>query len=469
MSKTRLSARPAPKGGKRVCRRLVAVLLQLAVALSAATAAAESDFEGTTEGKRYIPVEDTRRQERILRNLAAELIAKGRPDEALNVLLSLEALRPKDRELQIAIAQTEVRLGRYDDAADRLKALGERHPDWARPRVELALAYEAAGRLAAARAVLIEELGRAPPPTVRRNLESRIRAIEDRMPFIGRFSIGVIPDSNITDGTHNSSVEFLGLPFQVNDDAKARSGVRADVAIGGTMRTAWRQNTRLLASIDLEHSQPLTKAGTPATNARLSMAAMARGTKWRMLTGIAVQPFIRNGELDRREYSWFATAGRHLAGPVGIGGSLVLTNGEYATNADRDFAQWETAIGPRVSLGRSAVVQLAGIFGRRNAEADVYSYDRLGGSAKLLAVPGNGYRFMIAGAVIRDRYQEIAFGFDRLQKDLITVATARLLKGNTVIGGFSPSIGVGYSNVRSSLDIYDKRGYSIELGLARPY
>lgn len=453
--------------GLRLCGYLFAVLVQLAVAFSAAVA--ESGFEGTTENRRYIPVEDPRRQEQILRRLAADLIAKGKSGEALNVLLSLEALRPEDRDLQIVIAQTEVRLGRYDAAANRLKALGERHPDWARPRVELALAYEAAGKLADARAVLIDELGRNPPPTVRRNLEGRIRAIEDRMSFVGRFSIGVIPDSNITEGTHNSSVEFLGLPFQVNDDAKAKSGVRADIAIGGTVRTAWRQNTRLLASIDLEHSQPLTKAGTPTTNARLAMATMARGPKWSLLTGIAVQPFIRNGELDRREYSWFATTGRHLAGPVGIGGSLTLTKGAYATNADRDFAQWETTFGPQVAVGRSAVMQFAGILGRRGAEVDTFSYDRHGGSARLVVVPGNGYRFMLAGAVVRDRYEEIAFGFDRLRKDLITVATARLVKGNTVIGGFSPSVGVGYSEVRSSIDIHDKRGYSIELGLARPY
>lgn len=430
---------------------------------------AEMNHDGSAEEKRYVPVDDPRTQERILRDLAAGLVARGRLDEALGVLHSLEALRPDDRDLQIVIAQTEVGLARHDKAIRRLKALSERYPDWARPRVELALAYEAGGRLAAARAVLIDELGRDPPPTVRRNLEGRIRSIEDRMPFIGRFSFGVIPDSNVTGGTHNSSVEFLGLPFQVNDDAKAKSGVRADVAIGGTLRTAWRQDTRLLASVDLEHSQPLSKAGTPATNTKLALAALARGRKWSMLTGIAVQPFFRNGELDRREFSWFAAAGHHLAGPVGMGGSLVLTEGEYATNADRDFAQWETAIGPRVALGQSVVVQLAGIFGQRSAEVDVYSFDRRGGSVKLAAVPGNGYRFMIAGAMVRDRHQEIPFGFDRLQEDLITVANAKLVKGNWVIGGFSPSIGVGYSEVRSSIDIYDKRSYSVELGLARPY
>jgi len=187
------------------------------------------------------------------------------------------------------------------------------------------------------------------------------------------------------------------------------------------------------------------------------------------LTGIAVQPFAENGELDRHELSWFATGGRHLAGPVGLGGSLILTRGIYAENPGRDFDQWETAIGPRFRFSRSVVLQIAGIVGYRNAEVDTFSYDRRGGSAGLVVAPGNGYRFMLSGAMIRDRYKEIMFGFDRLQEDLITVARARLVKGDLVIGGFSPSIGIGYNETRSSIDIYDKRGYSIELGLARPY
>lgn len=462
-------ARPAARDHSRLYWSLGKILLQLVIVLSAASSPAAEDSDAKAEGNRYIPVEEPREQDHILRSLAAELIAKGRPGEALNILLTLEARLPDDRDLQIAIAQTEVRLGKYDQSIRRLNILGEQHPNWPRPRVELALAYEAAGQLSAARAVLIDELGRDPPPPVRRNLEGRIRSLEDRMPLVGRFSIGVIPDSNVTGGTHNGHVEFLGLPFQVNDDARAKSGVRADIAVGGTMRTAWRENTRLMASIDLEHSQPLTKAGTPATNARLALGAMVRGTKWSMLTGIAVQPFADNGELDRHEYSWFATGGRHLAGLVGLGGSLILTRGIYAGNPDRDFAQWETAIGPRFGFSRSVVLQLAGIVGHRNAEVDTFSYERRGGSAGLVVAPGNGYRFMLSGAMIRDRYKEIPFGFNNLQEDLITVARARLVKGDLVIGGFSPSIGVGYNETRSSIDIYDKRGYSIELGLARPY
>jgi hypothetical protein len=448
---------------------LVTILLQLVIVLSAASSPAAEDFDAKAEDRRYIPVEEPQEQDHILRSLAAELIARGRPGEALNILLILEARLPDDRDLQIAIAHTEVSLGKYDQAIHRLNILGEQHPDWPRPRVELALAYEVAGQLSAARAVLIDELGRDPPPPVRRNLEGRIRSLEDRMLFVGRFSIGVIPDSNVTDGTHNDSVEFLGLPFQINDDAKAKSGVHVDIAVGGTIRTAWRENTRLMASIDLQHSQPLTKAGTPATNARLALGMMVRRTKWSMLTGVAVRPFAENGELDRHEYSWFATGGRHLGGPVGLGGGLILTRGIHAGNPDRDFAQWEIAIGPRIRFGQSTVFQLAGIIGDRNAEVDTFSYERLGGSAGLVVVPGNGYRFLLSGAKIRDRYKEIPFGFDRLQEDLITIVTARLVKGDLVIGGFSPSIGVAYNETRSSIDIYDKRGFSFELGLARPY
>jgi hypothetical protein len=444
-------------------------VLGLLVALWPATSSAAGHIGESGESDRYVPVENPREQERILAALATELLAAGRLEEAFKVLLALEARMPDDRELQISLAKVEVGLGRYDAAIRRLTVLAGQQPAWPRPRVELALAYEAAGRLSDARAVLIDELGRDPPPTVRRNLQARIRAIEDRMPFLGRFSFGVVPDSNITGGTYNSSVQFLGLPFQINDDAKARSGVHADVAVGGTLRTAWRENTRLLASIDAGHSQPLTKAGSPRSNARLAFGAMARGAEWSLLTGIAAQPFLENGELERREYSWFGAAGRHIAGPVEFGGSLVLTQGDYPDFRDRDFDQWETSIGPKVRIGHTANLQFGGIFGSRNAEVDVYSYCRRGGFAGVTVAPGNGYRFMVTAAIVRDNYREIAFGFDRLQKDVTTVAKARLVKGDLVIAGFSPTIGVGYNETRSTIDIFDKRGYSIELGFARPY
>lgn len=451
--------------------RCAALLLATFLSSVAATPPYPAYAEGpvTETRSRYLPADEPKQEVRVLRKLAATLTAAGKHREALKVLQKLEARTPGERELQIAIAHTEARLYMYDRAIARLVGVRELHPDWPRPRMELALVYEASGRLSEARAILVDELGRAPPPTVRRNLQARIRSIEDRMPFVGRFAFGVVPDSNITDGTHNDTVEFLGLPFQVNDDAKAKSGVHADVSFGGTLRTVWHDNTRLMVGIDLRHSQPLTKAGTPESDARIAFAAAARGRNWMLLTGIAAQPFVRDGSLDRREYSWFGTGSRHLAGPVGLGGSLVLTKGISAVNSGRDFQQWEAATGPRIAIGDSAVLQLAGIAGKRNAEADVFSYERRGGSAGITVVYDNGYRFSVSGAVIRDRYQRIPFGFDRVQKDVTTVAQARLVKGDLVIAGFSPSIGVGYNETRSTIDIYDKRGYSIELGLARPY
>jgi len=422
-----------------------------------------------SDAERYIQVEDPETRRRLLTALAQALRAEGRIEEALNVLLKLEGLDPEDRDLQVAIAQAEVLSGRHDAAVRRLEVLRDAHPDWPRPRVELALAHEAAGDLGVAKAILIGELGKNPPPHVRRNLETRIRSLEDRQTFVGRLSVGVVPDSNVTGGTHNDSIEYFGLPFQVNDDAKAQSGVRGEVAVGGTVRTAWRRGKRLELAADLQHSQPLGDEGVPLSSVRLAVAARLRRPDYGLLAGLAVQPFYYDNALQRREFSWFGEGGVRLVGTTGLSGSLTLTRGEFAAGADRDFRQWELSLGPRFNFGRTVALHPAAIFGHRNAETDVYSFDRRGGSVNLVVAPGNGYRVTLAGALVRDRYKEIPIGFGVLQEDLIAAANLRLVKGDTVVWGFSPVFGLGYKDVRSSIDLYDRRSYSLQFGFARPY
>ena len=278
--------------------RLLRLYFPLAAAIIGATIALPAAAQAPVESDRYIPVENPETRYRLFNALAAKLIGEGRWEEALGVLLKAEKIRPGDRDLQITISQAQARTGRYVDAVRRLEALRRAHPDWPRPRVELALVHEAAGELGAAKAILIDELGRNPPPGVRRKLEARIRALEDRQPYVGRFSLGVVPDSNVNDGTQSNSVEYLGLPFQINDDAKAQSGVRVEIAIGGTVRTAWREGTRLELGVDMAHSEPLGDEGAPSSNIRLAMAARLRGAKSELVTGLAVHSFYYDSELQ---------------------------------------------------------------------------------------------------------------------------------------------------------------------------
>lgn len=401
--------------------------------------------------------------------IARQSLEQGKLDQGYKLLLVLEARNPDDRELQILLAQVEVARDDDEGAVGRLKRLAEKEPDWPRPRVELAKAYMAAERWRDAKNILVAELGRDPPEDVRRNIERLARAVEDKRSFVGRFSFGLAPDSNINNGSNADSIEYLGLPFTLSDEAKAQQGVRADISIGGTLRTQWRDNTRLEASLDAAHSEPLGDEGVPDSNFRLEAAARGRGPNGSFKTGIAVQPFYFDGDLIRVERSVFLQPVRRITGQHYAVGGITLIQGEVSNSEAHDFRQWEATIGPSLGFGDTGRLQITGIVGRRNAEDDVYSFLRRGGSLTVGASPWNGWRLNLKGSITRDVYEDFNIPFGRRQEDLTGEAGFSVTRTGWVFFGLSPRIGLRWSETRSTIDLYDRDSIAFTAGLALPY
>ncbi len=407
--------------------------------------------------------------DRFLYATAVQSLKAGSLDQGYKLLLVLENRNPDDRELQVLLARTEVARKDIPAAIARLRHVADAHSDWPRPRIEQALAHAAAEDWGKAKAILIAELGRKPPKDVRRNLERMIRGLEDKQTFLARFSAGIVPDSNITGGSNASKVEFLGLPFTLNDDAKAQSGVRGDISIGGTVRTRWRDDARLEASIDAAHSQPLGDEGTPSSNVRVGLAARTRGPDSALVVGFAVRPFYFDNELTRVERSVFARPVRRIAGRHYAVGGLTLTDAEVYNSTARDFYQWEATVGPSLGFGETGRLRLAGTFGRRNAEDDVFSFLRRGVSVNIGAAPWNGWRLGLNGAITRDVYEDFNIPFGRRQEDLTTEAEFSVTRTGWVFFGVSPQLGVRWRETRSTIDLYDRDSVSVTVGLALPY
>ncbi|MBE9556376.1 MAG: DUF560 domain-containing protein [Proteobacteria bacterium] len=404
-----------------------------------------------------------------LYSIARQSLQQGKLDQGYKLLLIIAKRNPEDRELQILLAQVEVARDDNDLAVRRLKRLAEKEPDWPRPRIELAKAYMAVERWRDAKNILVAELGRDPPEQVRRNIERLARAVEDKQSFVGRFSFGVAPDSNINNGSNANTIEFLGLPFTLSDESKAQEGVRADISIGGTLRTQWRDNTRLEASLDAAHSEPLGDEGVPDSNFRLEFAARGRGPNGSFKTGIVVQPFYFDGDLSRVERSVFLQPARRITGRHFAVGSITLIQGEVNNSEAHDFRQWEATIGPSLGFGDTGRLRLTGIVGRRNAEDDVFSFLRRGVSLNVGASPWNGWRLNLKGAITRDVYEDFNFPFGRRQEDLTGEAGFSVTWTGWVFFGVSPQLGLRWSETRSTIDLYDRDSIAFTAGLALPY
>ncbi len=402
-------------------------------------------------------------------SVASGFMKEGRFKEAREIFLILEHRFPDGRAIQIMLAQADVALKNFDAASGRLETLAGRHPDWPRPRIELARAHGAAGQVRKAKAILIAELGKDPPRPVRRNIERVIRRLEDSQGFVWRFSAGIVPDSNITGGSSADKVEFLGGDFILNDDAKAQSGVRGDISIGGTARTKWRDDMRLEASIDAAYSQPLGAEGVPSSNVRVGVAARFRGPDGSLALGFAMQPFFFDNDMIRAEHSLYARPVRRIAGRHYAVGSLTLTDGQVLNSTARDFKQWEATAGPSLGFGETGRLRLSGTFGHRNAGDDVFSFLRRGVSMKVGAAPWNGWRLDLNGAVTRDVYEDFNFPFGRRQKDLTTEAGVSVTRTGWVLFGLSPRLGLRWRRTRSTIDLYDRDSIAVTAGLTLPY
>lgn len=401
--------------------------------------------------------------------LAEKHIQAHRYDDAYKILLVLEHRHPNNRDLQLLIARTEIRRKDTDLAIRRLKLLSKQHPDWPRPRIELAVAHAAAEDWGEAKAVLIAELGKDPPRKVRRNIERMIRGLEDKQTFLMRYSVGVAPDSNVNAGSSADSVNFGGVPLSLNDDAKQQQGLRAEFYVGGTARTQWRENVRLLASIDAWHSEPLQAVGDPNGNVRMVGGARIRGQKTSTFTGLEIRPYIYNNEHLRTERHIFFEPYRAVNPRLGLFGRFAFGDGKVNNSIARDFSEWDVKIGPSIAFGDTGRLLVSGLFRDRSAEDDVFSYIRRGLNVTATASPWNGWRMRISGEVTRDVYEDFSFVYGTTQEDLVRSARITFTKTGTVWWGFSPTFGIGHSRVESTIDLFDRDSTSLILGVGLPY
>ena len=407
--------------------------------------------------------------DRVVYTLARQSLEAGSLDQGYKLLLILEHRNRDDRELQVLLARTEVARRQIAAAVERLERLAEAEPGWPRPRIELALAWAADEQWRKAKAILIAELGRDPPRKVRRNLERMIRGLEDKQTFLARFNVGIAPGTNVNSGSSAATVDFGGVPLTLNDDAKQQQGFRAEFGIGGTMRSQWRNDTRLVFSIDAYHSEPLQAVGDPNSNVRFTGGARIRGAKGGAFTGITIRPWYYDNALLRHERHIFVAPYRTLTPRFGLFGRLAIGEGDVNNSIARDFREWDLSVGPSIAFGETGRLYISGLFRDRNAEDDVFSYLRRGLNVTAVAAPWNGWRVRVSGEITRDVHKDFNSIFGARQEDLVRSARIAFTKTGTVLWGVSPTLGISHSRVESTIDLFDRKSTSLILGVGLPY
>jgi hypothetical protein len=126
---------------------------------------------------------------------------------------------------------------RYADAIAQLDRILLERPSAAPVRVELATALELSGDHARSLREFARVQAGALPPDLAREIDQVVSTLRSSRPFGGSFEIGIAPDSNVNGATDARTIIIGGLPFELDRDARRRSGL----GLGSSGQLFWRR------------------------------------------------------------------------------------------------------------------------------------------------------------------------------------------------------------------------------------
>lgn len=178
---------------------------------------------------------DTPRAIRVPAIQVAKVLMKTRRWRDARAIL--EQLKPKNEAEEIErlflLGLAEFRLGSFRSAAQRFETVLAIRPGLTRVRLELARVYGALGRDEKARFHFRASLADRLPSSVKDAVENYLNRIDARKRWSAAFSMSVLPESNPVKRTDAREIRIGGIPFRLNDDARAASGIGLFVNAGG--------------------------------------------------------------------------------------------------------------------------------------------------------------------------------------------------------------------------------------------
>lgn len=402
-----------------------------------------------------------------LLGIASEVGARD-PERARVMLTAVLKDREPDARAQarFQLALLAEKAGDLPGAERWLRALLDEKPGASVARLEL-------GRILAVQkknGAAVRELQRAHaaglPPDVAKTVEPITSLLRSEAPFGGSFELAVAPDTNINRATRSDTLTIFGLPFAIDEAAKARSGVglayagqlfarpalagqRFTVALSG-QGNLYRRGAANELTLGLS-AGPQFRLGA----AQLSASAVASrgslgGERAATGYGLDVKARLPLGQTSALAVSAAALKDDNARQPLGSGMSYAL---QLAV---------EKALSPRLYARANAS------FGRLDAKAAPLSSWSYGGGLTLSRQFGRftGY----AGAEVRRLEGDAPFFvFGSARRDTLLQGTAGLIVRPLTIGGFAPVVRLTRARNLSPIEIYRYKRNRLEFGITRDF
>ncbi len=400
--------------------------------------------------------------------IAGKLVDVGKYDDALVLLGRLEAdgVGGVERDYldgMIALARKD-----FPRAEAMFRKILAGDPSLVRVRLELARTLFLEKKDEEADYHFRLAIAQKPQPQVIANIARFREAIRARRAWRFNLNFGIAPDSNINSATDKDRVDILGLPFQLDPSAKARSGT--GIIAGGDASIRLFRGSKLplylgaygrmvrYADHDLDDIYVGGEAGPEIKLVGGRLRAAVTGlNRWyggkQLVTSLG-------GRLNFDKV---------IDGKWGLEASLAVRNNAYARRSDVDGWDMEASATANRALGPSTLGFSYASVQRSIAQDPGNSFwsGRIG--AGVLKEIGWGLRPQIsieAGRQVNDAPLAL---FGKTRRDWRLQASASIYKRDWNVAGFAPSLRVTWSRSFSTISLYDQKRLRAEFGIAKAF
>ena len=393
---------------------------------------------------------------------------RDRLDEAAAIVEARLAAAPRDVQARflkgmIAVARSDPR-----QAIGEFRAILIDQPDATRVRLELARAFFLAKDYGNALRQFQFALADKPPEAVQSNIRQYLAAIRQAKSLSYTVSFAVAPDSNLNGGSSAREVTLYGLPFDLTEDARQRSGVGLAIEAGGEwapqigagkpLRVGVNGQRREYKGSDFDDMTVAGYAGPRIITGKWDLSLL--GTGYRRWHGS--RPYSKSFGA-RLDTTYFATP------RIGISTAVALQSVRYREQPQRDGRLASISSSAYYALTSSSAVTLKAGASREKARLDAYSNRSGFIAAGYFREFPMGFSAYVEPSLSIARYDEALGAFGRKRSDTTQSVTLTLLNRHIVLNRFTPRVAYTYTRQKSSIPLYEFTRSRVELGFTTSF
>lgn len=402
-----------------------------------------------------------------------EIAEKAKQEGNFSAAETVYAALVKDPDIEIRtearfrLAQMLTNQNRFSDAAILYRAILDEKPDAQRVRLELASLLARLGDVGRAQRELRLAQAGGLPPDVARLIDQFTDALRAGRPAGASVEIALAPDNNINRATRSETLDTIIAPFDLSEDAQAKSGL--GLALKGQAFARARIDT---------HAQLLVRLSGSADLYRESQFDD-------ISVGIQAGPEMRSGK-DRLNVSggfsqrWFGgelfseiiSASANIQHPIGakalMTGNVSISSFDNKSNGLQDgtiyvaSAGYERALSSRFGAG----LTLGGV---RQALNDP-GYATTSGALSAFAFRELGRTTLVASLGYSHLEADVRlFLFPRRRIDDRYTASLAATFRQIQYMGFAPILRLEYERNDSSVGLYDYKRIAGSIGITRAF